>query len=170
MLLSFANQSSLFASLDNTLSLIGKIFRVLRFTEWFCQYVRPWGPPSLLWNWHWVSFLKVKRPGRGVDQSPLLVPRLKKWVELYNCSPCGPSWPVIGWIYSVSTLKYKTCCNGFGKKSSWPYKRYFVTRLQEQWRIVNIGIVTGILARFRSEYLKNTTLTVSSTPPVYVLY
>ena len=141
-----------------------------RFPERFCQYLRPWGPPSLLCNGHRVSFPKVKRPGCGVDQQPHLVPRLEKSVELYICSSCGPSWRVLGWIYSVGTLKYTTCFNGFGKKPSWPYNRYFPTRLEEQWRVVKIITVAGILARIRNEYLKNTTLTVSSTPPAYVLY
>jgi hypothetical protein len=39
---------------------------------------RPWGPPSLLYNGYRVSFPGVKRPGRGVDQPPHLVPGLKK--------------------------------------------------------------------------------------------
>jgi len=36
---------------------------------------RPWGPPSLLYNWYRV-FPGVKREGRGVD--PHLGQRLKK--------------------------------------------------------------------------------------------
>ena len=39
---------------------------------------RPWGPPSLLYNGYRISFLGVKRPGRGVDHPPYLAPRLKK--------------------------------------------------------------------------------------------
>ena len=39
---------------------------------------RPWGPPSLLYNGYRVSFLGVKRPGRGVDHPSHLAPRLKK--------------------------------------------------------------------------------------------
>jgi hypothetical protein len=39
---------------------------------------QPWGPPSLLYSGYWVSFPGVKRPGRGVDHSPHLAPRLKK--------------------------------------------------------------------------------------------
>jgi hypothetical protein len=39
---------------------------------------RPWGPPSLLYNGYRVSFPGVKRPGRGVDHPPHLVPGLKK--------------------------------------------------------------------------------------------
>jgi len=39
---------------------------------------RPWGPPSLLYNGYRVTLSGVKRPGRGVDHSPHLAPRLKK--------------------------------------------------------------------------------------------
>ena len=39
---------------------------------------RPLGPPSLLYNGQRDSFPRVKRPGRGVDHSPHLAPRLKK--------------------------------------------------------------------------------------------
>jgi hypothetical protein len=39
---------------------------------------RPWGPPGLLYNGYRVSFLAVKRPGRGANHPPYLVPRLKK--------------------------------------------------------------------------------------------
>jgi hypothetical protein len=55
---------------------------------------RPWGPPSLLYNGHWVFPGGRKRPGRDADPSPLLVPRSKHRVELYLYSPWGPSWPV----------------------------------------------------------------------------
>jgi hypothetical protein len=39
---------------------------------------RPWDPPSLLSNGYRVSFPGLKRPGRGVNYPPHLVPRLKK--------------------------------------------------------------------------------------------
>jgi len=39
------------------------------------------------------SFPGVKRPGRRVDHSTHLAPRLKKE---WNYFPCGPSWPVLG--------------------------------------------------------------------------
>jgi hypothetical protein len=42
-------------------------------------------------------FTGVKRPGRGVDHPPPSSAEVKERVELYVCSPCGPSWPVIGW-------------------------------------------------------------------------
>jgi hypothetical protein len=57
---------------------------------------RPWGPPSLLYNEYQVSFPGVKWPGHGVDHPPLSSARVKERVELYLCSPSGPSWPVQG--------------------------------------------------------------------------
>ena len=41
----------------------------------------------------------VKRPGRGVDHPPPSNAEAKKRVELYHCSPFGPSWPVLGWTF-----------------------------------------------------------------------
>ena len=37
----------------------GEIFRTRPYL--------PWGPPSLLYNGYWVSFLGVKRPGSDVN-------------------------------------------------------------------------------------------------------
>ena len=42
------------------------------------------------------SFLGVKRPGRGVDHPSSSNAEVEGRVELYICSPSGPSWPVIG--------------------------------------------------------------------------
>ena len=39
---------------------------------------RPCGPPSFLYSGYLVSFPGIKRPRRGVDHLPHLVPRLKK--------------------------------------------------------------------------------------------
>ena len=44
-----------------------------------------------------MSFPGVKRPGRSVDHPPPSSAEVKERVELYLCSPSGPSWPVIGW-------------------------------------------------------------------------
>ena len=38
----------------------------------------------------------VKRPGRGVDHPPTSSAEVEGRVELYVCSPSGPSWPVKG--------------------------------------------------------------------------
>jgi hypothetical protein len=51
----------------------------------------PWGPPSLLYNGYGVSFPGVKRSGRGVDHPPPSSAEVKEIVELYLCSPSGPS-------------------------------------------------------------------------------
>ena len=42
-----------------------------------------------------VSFLGIKRPGRGVDTPPSSA-EVEGRVELYLFSPSGPSWPVLG--------------------------------------------------------------------------
>ena len=50
-------------------------------------------------------FLRVERPGRGVDHPPQSCAEVEGRVELYVYSPSGPSWPVIGWplplLYTV---------------------------------------------------------------------
>jgi hypothetical protein len=43
------------------------------------------------------SFPLVNRPGRGVDHAPASRAEAQERVELYSYSPCGPSWPVLGW-------------------------------------------------------------------------
>jgi hypothetical protein len=45
------------------------------------------------------SFPGVKRPGRGVDHPPPSCVEVKEGVELYLCSPSGPSWPSVGYLY-----------------------------------------------------------------------
>jgi hypothetical protein len=65
---------------------------------------RPWGPPSLLYNGYRVYFPGIKRPGRGVDHPPSSSARVKERVELYLYFPCGPSWPVLGKIFSLPVL------------------------------------------------------------------
>jgi len=42
------------------------------------------------------SFPGVMRPGSGVDHPPRSSAEVKERVELYLCSPSGPSWPVLG--------------------------------------------------------------------------
>ena len=41
------------------------------------------------------SFLGVKRPERGVDHPPPSSAEVNESVELYVCSPSGPSWLVL---------------------------------------------------------------------------
>ena len=42
------------------------------------------------------SFPGLMRPGRCVNYSPPSSAEVKETVELYLCSPSGPSWPVLG--------------------------------------------------------------------------
>ena len=56
---------------------------------------RPWGPPSLQFNWYRVSFLRVKRPGRGVNHPSPPSVEVKQRVEPHLYSLRGPSWPVL---------------------------------------------------------------------------
>jgi hypothetical protein len=55
---------------------------------------RPWDPPILLNNGYRVP--EVKRPGRGAEHPPPSNTEIKERVELYICSPSGPSWPLLG--------------------------------------------------------------------------
>ena len=52
------------------------------------------------------SFPGLKWPERGVDHLPPSNAEVKERVELYLYSPCGPSWPVIGWALVYPLLKY----------------------------------------------------------------
>ena len=48
---------------------------------------RSWCPPNLLHNGYRVSFLGVKRPGRGANHPPLSSAEVKEIVDLYLYSP-----------------------------------------------------------------------------------
>jgi hypothetical protein len=50
------------------------------------------------------SFPGVKRPGRDIDHPPPYSAGVKERVELYLCSPSGPSWPVIRWTLPLPYL------------------------------------------------------------------
>ena len=68
---------------------------------------RLWNPPSLLYNGYRVSFLGLKRPGRGVNHPPPTSAEVKVRVELYLYS--GPLWPVLGrTFYSRTDITYLT--------------------------------------------------------------
>ena len=80
---------------------------------------RPWGPPRLMRNGHWV-FSGVRRSGRGSDHPLPSKCRRHERVELYLYSPTGPSWPVIGRTLplpfigtSISSLSYCYICLRF---------------------------------------------------------
>jgi hypothetical protein len=44
---------------------------------------RSWSPPSLLYNEYRVSIPGVKRPGRGVNHTPLPIAKVKEIIQLY---------------------------------------------------------------------------------------
>jgi hypothetical protein len=51
---------------------------------------RPWGPPSLLYNWYRVFPRGKERPGRDADPSPSSSAVGRERVEVYIYSPYGP--------------------------------------------------------------------------------
>ena len=55
----------------------------------------PTQPPT---QWLPGVTAEVKRPGSGVDHPPPSRAEVKERVELYICSPSGPSWPSLGRI------------------------------------------------------------------------
>jgi len=42
------------------------------------------------------TFLRIKRPGHGIDHPPPFSAKVKERVELHLYSTSGPLWPVIG--------------------------------------------------------------------------
>jgi len=48
------------------------------------------------------SFPRVKRTGRDVDLPPPSSAEVEGRVELYICSPSGPSWPVLGELFTFT--------------------------------------------------------------------
>ena len=62
------------------------------------------------------SFLGVKRPGRGINHPPPPSAEVNERVELYFYSPSGPSWLVVGWNFTFTSLtpqcatKYSKSC------------------------------------------------------------
>ena len=51
------------------------------------------------------SFPRVKRPVPGVGHPPLPIAEVKERIELYLCSPAGPSCPVVGLTIIVSVTR-----------------------------------------------------------------
>jgi hypothetical protein len=70
-------------------------------------YLCPWGPPSLLYNGHWVSFPGVKLPGRSVDHPPPCSAEVKERIDIHLYFPSEPSWPVLGELYIYVYLYFK---------------------------------------------------------------
>ena len=52
------------------------------------------------------SFLGVKRPEPGADHPPPSRAEVEGRVELYNCSPSVPSWPVLGRPFTFIVIYY----------------------------------------------------------------
>jgi hypothetical protein len=65
-------------------------------SRWQRDFLHPsrpaWGPTSLLHNSYWVSFLRVKRPGRGVDHPRLSNAEVK---EKSRAIPLLPLWDLM---------------------------------------------------------------------------
>jgi hypothetical protein len=55
-----------------------------------------WVPPSLKYNGYWVFLAGVNRRVRGIFHPLPSSAEVRERVELYLCSPSGPSW---GQIY-----------------------------------------------------------------------
>jgi len=47
-----------------------------------CPYL-PWGPSSLVFNWYWVSFSGLKRPGQDIDHPSPSSTEIIERVQLY---------------------------------------------------------------------------------------
>ena len=54
------------------------------------------GPHPTSYTMGTEFFPGVKRPGRGVDHPPRSCAEVEGRVEIYICSPFGPSCPVLG--------------------------------------------------------------------------
>ena len=54
--------------------------------------------PTHIVRQYQFSFPGINRPEHSVDHPPVSSTEVKDKVELYLFSPCGPSWPVQGWI------------------------------------------------------------------------
>ena len=70
--------------------------------------------PDRLWGPHPASyktgiFPGVKRPKRGVNQPPPSCAEIEESVELYLCSPCGISLPVLGWNLTLLLVCFCVC-------------------------------------------------------------
>ena len=64
---------------------------------------RPWGTPSLLYN-RYRGFPGGKAPGEWFWPPTSSDTEVKERVELYLCSPSGPSSSVIGWTLPLPLL------------------------------------------------------------------
>jgi hypothetical protein len=65
---------------------------------------RPWGPNSLLYNLHPVSFSRIKRPGSGVDHPPLSSGEVKERVDYAFIPPLCLHVRLQGELYLLTML------------------------------------------------------------------
>ena len=63
---------------------------------WWGRNFSSLGPTHPPVNGNLVSFPEAKRPGRGVERSPLSNSKVQKRVDLYRHSPSVPTWSVVG--------------------------------------------------------------------------
>jgi hypothetical protein len=65
---------------------------------------------GLLYNGQRVFPGAKERPGRGVDHPSVSSAKVKERVQLYLYSPCGSSWPVLGWTLTLpcTVHRYQT--------------------------------------------------------------
>ena len=74
------------------------------------------GPTQPPVQWVPAAFPGLKRPRRGADHQPPSSAEVKERVELYICSPFGPSWPVFGvtFIFTFTChVKWNVCGSSF---------------------------------------------------------
>jgi hypothetical protein len=73
-----------------------------RWEAWFSAPVRTSrGVHPACYTMGTGSFLRVQRPGHGLDHLPPSSAKVKERVEIYLYSPSAPSWPVLGWTLLI---------------------------------------------------------------------
>jgi hypothetical protein len=65
---------------------------------------QPWGPPNLVLNGYWFSFLGVKQLRHGIDHPSSHSTKVKERVELYLYSPSRTSWLVKMVNYTLTNI------------------------------------------------------------------
>ena len=81
-------------------------YKHIRMCKTMYIYVYIWGPPSLLYNWYRV-FPGGKAAGAWRWPPTTSSAEVEGRVELYICSPSGPSWPVLGRTFLYSQRRYE---------------------------------------------------------------